>query len=260
MLANVASGTLGRHRTLVDRARRPAGRRTAAGARAVAQGRRRALGGQRADTLSGGQAQRAAIARALAQRPKLILADEPVASLDPEAAEEIMRLLRQLANDRRPGGAVRAAPADAGPALFASRRRPARRRRRLRPSRRALRRPGRSRCSTRISPHERRRNGPRRRAARGALASAGRRRRGAVEGRLGRSARRVLIALVAAAIFAQAFYVVQARPEDLITGVHGMVDLLSRAMPPALVGVRRHRCGRRWKRSTWRSSAPCSAC
>ena len=55
------------------------------------------LGRQRADTLSGGQAQRAAIARALAQRPKLILADEPVASLDPEAAEEIMRLLRQLA-------------------------------------------------------------------------------------------------------------------------------------------------------------------
>ena len=49
--------------------------------------------------LSGGQAQRVAIARALAQRPQVLLADEPVASLDPEAAEEIMRLLRRLATD-----------------------------------------------------------------------------------------------------------------------------------------------------------------
>jgi phosphonate transport system ATP-binding protein len=56
-----------------------------------------ALAGQRAGTLSGGQAQRVAIARALAQRPQVLLADEPVASLDPEAADDIMRLLRHLA-------------------------------------------------------------------------------------------------------------------------------------------------------------------
>jgi phosphonate transport system ATP-binding protein len=54
---------------------------------------------QRAETLSGGQAQRVAIARALTQRPRVLLADEPVASLDPDATEEVMALLRSLAVD-----------------------------------------------------------------------------------------------------------------------------------------------------------------
>src|SRR5262249_51875158 len=45
---------------------------------------------QRAGTLSGGQAQRVAIARALCQRARVILADEPVASLDPRAADSVM--------------------------------------------------------------------------------------------------------------------------------------------------------------------------
>nr|WP_051298183.1 phosphonate ABC transporter ATP-binding protein [Brevibacterium album] len=51
---------------------------------------------QRASTLSGGQQQRVGIARALLQRPKIVLADEPVASLDPESSRQIMDLLFEV--------------------------------------------------------------------------------------------------------------------------------------------------------------------
>jgi len=58
------------------------------------------LAWRRVDRLSGGQRQRVAIARCLAQEPRVILADEPVSSVDPVNAEAILALLRDAARDR----------------------------------------------------------------------------------------------------------------------------------------------------------------
>jgi phosphonate transport system ATP-binding protein len=56
---------------------------------------------QRSSTLSGGQQQRAAVARCLVQGARLLLADEPVASLDPESTRRVMDLLLELNQTRR---------------------------------------------------------------------------------------------------------------------------------------------------------------
>jgi phosphonate transport system ATP-binding protein len=99
VLANVASGALGRNQTIWTALGGLPAEELRVAADYLDQVGLAHLATQRAGTLSGGQAQRVAIARALAQRPMVMLADEPVASLDPEAAQDIMRLLRGLAHD-----------------------------------------------------------------------------------------------------------------------------------------------------------------
>ncbi|KZE37827.1 ABC transporter [Bhargavaea cecembensis] len=58
------------------------------------------LARRRADQLSGGQQQRVAIARMLMQEPEIVLADEPIASLDPKAGREVMDLLWEIVSER----------------------------------------------------------------------------------------------------------------------------------------------------------------
>ena len=99
VLANVLSGALGRASLLPSLMLSfPQGERE----RAMQSLERVGLGdrsGSRADALSGGQQQRVAVARALMQDPRLILADEPVASLDPALRHSVMRHIEALNRD-----------------------------------------------------------------------------------------------------------------------------------------------------------------
>ena len=99
VLANVLSGALGRSSLLPSLMLSfPQGERE----RAMQSLERVGLGdrsGSRADALSGGQQQRVAVARALMQDPRLILADEPVASLDPALRHSVMRHIEALNRD-----------------------------------------------------------------------------------------------------------------------------------------------------------------
>lgn len=103
VVANVTTGTLGRYRNMFTALGGLPRQELPHALDCLQQVGLTQFARQRASTLSGGQAQRAAIARALAQRPRALLADEPVASLDPEAAEEVMRLLRRLASEQGMG-------------------------------------------------------------------------------------------------------------------------------------------------------------
>ncbi|MFQ5527011.1 MAG: phosphonate ABC transporter ATP-binding protein, partial [Thermoanaerobaculia bacterium] len=99
VMANVLSGALGRtslFRSLTMRYADDEIERAQACLDRVGLGDR---GGSRADALSGGQQQRVAVARALMQDPKLFLADEPVASLDPALRHSVMRHLEALNRD-----------------------------------------------------------------------------------------------------------------------------------------------------------------
>lgn len=98
-LANVASGALARHHTLACALGRLPRDELLNAANILERLGILHLAAKRADTLSGGEAQRVAIGRALAQRPRVLLADEPVASLDPDAAEDVLQLLASLAAD-----------------------------------------------------------------------------------------------------------------------------------------------------------------
>jgi len=96
VLTNVLIGTLGR----IPAWRGTLGLFTAEEKRAACQALARVgipeVAKQRASTLSGGQQQRAAIARALVQKAKVILADEPIASLDPASAKRVMETLAEI--------------------------------------------------------------------------------------------------------------------------------------------------------------------
>lgn len=99
-LRNVLNGRLGRMRPLEAFLGRPSAQDLDIVRAALADCGIEDLAERRVDSLSGGQRQRVAIARCLAQEPRLIFADESVSNLDPARAAEVLSLLTDVAQAR----------------------------------------------------------------------------------------------------------------------------------------------------------------